>query len=54
MWICAGEIFKRDIERTKEILKRDVEERAKLKSTYPPKIYIQVLAKMNPDIKTLH
>ena len=33
MWICVGEIFKRDIEGMKEILKRDVEERAKLKST---------------------
>ena len=40
MWICAGEIFKRDIEGMKEILKRDVEERAKLKSTLIPEIYI--------------
>ena len=51
MWICAGEIFKRDIEGTKEILKRGVEEGAKLKSTLLPEIYIQLLAKMNPDIK---
>ena len=47
MWICAGEIFKRNIEGMKEILKRDVEERAKLKSTKPPKIYIYTVAGQN-------